>query len=35
MNIWYQKRNPDHPWLTAQAIQILENWLRPTDVGIE
>jgi len=35
VNIWYQKRHPDHPWLTPQAINILESWLTVDDFGIE
>jgi len=35
LDIWHQKRHPDHPWLTPQAIKILQSWLRPTDKGIE
>jgi SAM-dependent methyltransferase len=28
---WYFRRHPDHPWLTPQAIHILDEWLRPSD----
>ena len=31
----FWRRHPEAPWLTAQAIVLLENWLRPTDIGIE
>lgn len=31
----YQKRNPNSPWLTPDAIQIIDQWLRPTDIGLE
>jgi len=31
----YQKRHSEYPWLTPQAIAILESWLRPHDVGFE
>jgi len=31
----YQKRYPDHPWLTQMAVKILESWLKPNDVGAE
>ena len=31
----YIKMNPDHPWLTQQANQILSTLLMPTDVGLE
>jgi len=35
LDIWYRKRHPDHPWLTPQAISILDSWLMPGDKGIE
>lgn len=35
INIWYQKRYPDYPWLTPQAIQILQSWIHPKDKGVE
>jgi predicted O-methyltransferase YrrM len=31
----YQRKHPDTPWLTPQAIQILSTALLPTDAGIE
>jgi len=31
----YQRRHPDSPWLTAQAISLLRLLLRPTDCGLE
>lgn len=31
----FQKLNPDAPWLTPQAISILDSWLQPCDVGLE
>lgn len=31
----YQRRHPDHPWLTAQAVAILDTWLKPADEGLE
>ncbi len=31
----YRKLNPDHPWLTPQAICILDSWLTKDDIGIE
>lgn len=31
----YSRTHPDHPWLTAEAIQFLDLWLKPTDVGVE
>ena len=27
--------HPDHPWLTRQAIGMLDSWLRPTDAVFE
>lgn len=32
---FFQYRNPDAPWLTPDAIAILDSWLRPTDRGVE
>jgi predicted O-methyltransferase YrrM len=31
----YQRRNPDDPWLTPEAVRLLDSMLRPTDVGAE
>ncbi len=31
----YQASHPDAPWLTPEAISILEDWLRPEYVGLE
>ncbi len=31
----YQRRHPDAPWLTAEAIRLLATMLRPTDHGAE
>ena len=31
----HQRLNPDAPWLTAKAIALLAQWLRPEHVGIE
>jgi hypothetical protein len=31
----YRRRNPDAPWLTPAAIDILDSWLAPGDVGLE
>ncbi len=33
--IAYQKQHPEYPWLTPDAIKILNLWLRKTDVGLE
>lgn len=30
-----QVRHPDEPWLTAEAVALLSQWLRPSDVGLE
>ena len=34
-DIVYRKQNPHHPWLTAHAIHIIDQWLQPEDVGVE
>ncbi len=31
----FNRRYPDAPWLTPQMVEILESWLRPTDLGLE
>jgi protein-L-isoaspartate O-methyltransferase len=31
----YQWRYPNAPWLVHSMVEILENWLRPTDRGVE
>jgi predicted O-methyltransferase YrrM len=31
----YQRRNPDAPWITPVMVDILDQWLRPTDCGVE
>lgn len=31
----YQRRNPAAPWIAADMVRILEQWLRPTDRGVE
>lgn len=33
--ILYQRRHPDAPWLTASAVLLLSEWLKPDDVGLE
>jgi hypothetical protein len=35
VDIVYRRSHPDHPWLTPNAISILEAWLQTTDVGFE
>lgn len=27
----HERRNPEQPWLTSQAVAIIESWLKPTD----
>ena len=29
------RRFPDAPWLTEAAVNLLDSWLKPTDVGLE
>lgn len=31
----YQRAHPDAPWLTPEAIQLLDSMLRPDDIGTE
>jgi predicted O-methyltransferase YrrM len=31
----YRRKNPDLPWLTPDANQILSTYLKPSDVGVE
>jgi len=31
----YEWTHPDYPWLTRQANRLLEEWLRPSHVGLE
>jgi predicted O-methyltransferase YrrM len=33
--IKFEKQNPTAPWLTKEAIEILDQLLKPTDVGLE
>ena len=36
INLWrVQRSHPDYPWLTRQAISILETRLKPSDTGLE
>lgn len=32
---FYERRNPDAPWLTREANRFLARWLRPEHVGLE
>jgi hypothetical protein len=34
-NIWYIRRYPDRPWITRAAHDVLDSYLRKTDVGLE
>src|SRR4051794_40547197 len=31
----FQRRHPDAPWVTPDAVRLLDTLLRPTDVGLE
>lgn len=31
----YNKLHPEHPWLTQNSIEILDSWLKPSDIGFE
>jgi predicted O-methyltransferase YrrM len=31
----YERRHPDAPWLTSEAVAFLERWLEPDRVGFE
>jgi predicted O-methyltransferase YrrM len=31
----YEKRHPDHPWITREAIELFDALLRPHHVGLE
>lgn len=36
INVWiYEQKYPDHPWLTRDAVAILSDYLKDTDVGLE
>ena len=32
---WWERQHPNDPWLTADIVNLLEDWLKPTDRGIE
>jgi hypothetical protein len=32
---WFERRNPDVPWLSPGAILLLDNWLKSSDRGME
>lgn len=31
----FHRTHPDVPWLTASAVDVLDQWLRPSDYGLE
>ncbi|MEO1206165.1 MAG: class I SAM-dependent methyltransferase [Pseudomonadota bacterium] len=33
--IWHERRHPEDPWLPKQAVDLLDQLLRPTDVVVE
>lgn len=33
--LWDQSWRPENPWLTADAVKLLDQLLKPTDVGVE
>ena len=33
--MYYEKRHPDHPWLTSRANTILDKLIKPTHHGVE
>jgi hypothetical protein len=33
--ILYQREHPDAPWLTPEAVRLLDSMLRPSDIGAE
>src|SRR5262245_31735016 len=33
--LWYERANPDAPWLTRDMNHLLDSWLRPDHVGLE
>ena len=36
MGVWlWERTHPNAPWLTADMVRILDDWLKPTDHGIE
>ncbi len=34
-DIIYRRRHPNQPWLTPQAIDYIDQWLKPEDKGLE
>jgi predicted O-methyltransferase YrrM len=34
LNCWLQS-NPNCPWFTRQAVELLEDWIKPTDIVLE
>ncbi len=35
MAMYWEKRHPTAPWMTREAVQILDGWLKPEDIGLE
>jgi predicted O-methyltransferase YrrM len=35
LEMYYHRSNPDHPWLTRKANEILTSYLRESDIGLE
>lgn len=33
--MWDERRHPDHPWLTREAVSLLDRLIRPDDTGLE
>lgn len=33
--MYFEKRNPDKPWLTQKSVEFLEFWLKSADIGFE
>jgi len=33
--IYFEKRNPNAPWLTKSSVELLDQLLMPTDIGVE
>jgi hypothetical protein len=33
--LWYEASQPEHPWLTRAANEIIASFLKPTDIGLE
>jgi len=31
----YEKKYPDHPWMTSESIKLLDQLIKPEDIGLE